>query len=187
MKTLVFFGSARKNGHTKDLLNMVLNNLEGEVDIIDAYRSDISPCIDCKYCWESRGCSIDDYMQEVYPMIDKANNIIFASPLYFNNVPGPLKNIIDRCQVYWAARKRKDGIEIKDKKALLLICGGAPSYNKQFLAVELVLEGMLKDLNAEVVGNIYVPNTDKVPVAENEKVIKEANMLSTKLMRLYKD
>lgn len=184
MKTLVFFGSARKKGHTKDLLNMVIEDLEGEVDIIDAYRSDISPCIDCKYCWKNRGCSIDDYMQKVYPKIDEADNIIFASPLYFNNVPGPLKNLIDRCQVYWAATKRKQKKDIKEKRALLLICGGAPSYSNQFLAIELVLKGMLKDLNAEIVGKSYVPNTDKVPVTENKRVLKKASKLSSKLNQL---
>jgi multimeric flavodoxin WrbA len=185
MKTLVFFGSARKKSHTKDLLNMVLKDLNGEVEIVDAYRSDISPCIDCKYCWENRGCSINDYMQKVYPKIDEADNIIFASPLYFNNVPGPLKSIIDRCQVYWASRKRKQEKNIKEKKALLLVCGGAPSYNNQFLAIELVLKGMLKDLNAEIVGNIYVPNTDKVPVVENKKVLKKASKLALKLKKPY--
>ncbi|MCF8000614.1 MAG: flavodoxin family protein [Halanaerobiales bacterium] len=184
MKTLVFFGSARKKGHTKDLLNMVTEKLKGEVEVIDAYRSDISPCIDCKYCWGNRGCSINDYMQKVYPKIDEADNIIFASPLYFNNVPGPLKNIIDRCQVYWAAKRRSEEKDIKEKNALLLICGGAPSYNNQFLAVELVLKGMLKDLNAEIVGNIYVPNTDQVSVKENKKVLKKASKLSSKLERL---
>ena len=186
MKTLVFFGSARKKGHTKDLLNMVSKDLEGKVEVIDAYRSDISPCIDCKFCWENRGCSINDDMQKVYPKIDEADNIVFASPLYFNNVPGPLKNLIDRCQVYWAARKRDQEEDIKEKNALLLICGGAPSYNNQFLAVELVLKGMLKDLNAEIVGNIYVPNTDKVPVIENKKVLEKASKLSSRLERLNK-
>ncbi len=185
MRSLVFFGSARKKGHTKDLLNMVIDNLKGKVEIVDAYRSDISPCIDCKYCWENRGCSIDDYMQKVYPKIDKADNIIVASPIYFNNVPGPLKNIIDRCQVYWAANKRDKEKDIKEKNALLLICGGAPSYNNQFLSMELVLEGMLKDLNAEVVGNIYVPNTDRVSVTENKKVLKKASKLSSKLEKLH--
>lgn len=181
MKNLVFFGSARENGHTKDLMNIFLEQLDGQVNIIDAYRSKIKGCIDCRYCWENKGCSINDDMQSVYPLIDNTDNIIFASPLYFNNVPGPLKNIIDRCQVYWASRKREDRKKIKNKKAGLLLCGGAPAYNEQFLAAEIVLEGVLKDLKAEVLGHVYVSNTDQISIIKNDGVQKSAKILAEKL------
>ena len=181
MKTLVFFGSARKKGNTKDLLNIFLKDLNGEVEIIDAYRTEVGGCIDCRYCWEQRGCSVQDEMQDIYPLIDEADNIVFASPLYFNNVPGPLKNIIDRCQVYWSSRRRGDRDEISNKKAALLVVGGAPNYNKQFKAIEIVLEGVLKDMKAKVIGHLYVANTDEVSVLNNEKVKKKARDLAEKL------
>ena len=187
MKTLVFFGSARKKGNTKDLLNIFLEHLKGEVEVIDAYRTEVGGCIDCRYCWENRGCSVQDDMQSIYDKIDNADNIVFASPLYFNNVPGPLKNIIDRCQVYWASRRRKDRDEISDKKAALLVVGGAPSYNNQFLAMEIVLEGVLKDMKAEVIGHVYVPNSDKVPVLENEEAIQMAKTVAENLNKANKN
>ncbi len=181
MRTLVFFGSARKNGNTKDLLNIFLEDLEGEVEIIDAYRTEVGGCIDCRYCWEQWGCSVQDDMQDIYSSIDSADNIVFASPLYFNNVPGPLKNIIDRCQVYWSSRRRGDRDDISNKKAALLVVGGAPSYNKQFKAIEIVLEGVLKDMKAEVIGHVYVPNTDEVSVLDNEEAEKKARDLAKQL------
>lgn len=186
MRTLIFFGSARKKGNTKDMLNLFLENLSGKVDVIDAYRTEVKGCIDCRYCWENRGCSIDDDMQNIYPLIDKADNIVFAHPLYFNSVPGPLKNIIDRCQVYWASRRRKDRAQILDKKGILLLCGGAPSYDNQFKAAEIVLEGVLKDMKADILGQIFVPNTDKVPVMQNEKAKKKINELTKRLNEYYK-
>lgn len=184
MKTLVFFGSARKNGNTKDLLNIFLEELKGEINIIDAYRTEVGGCIDCRYCWDQRGCSVQDEMQNIYPLIDSADNIVFASPLYFNNVPGPLKNIIDRCQVYWSSRRRGDRTQISNKKAALLVVGGAPKYNKQFKAIEIVLKGVLKDMKAEVIGHVYVPNTDKVPVIDNREAKNRARDLATKLNRI---
>src|SRR6056297_198964 len=181
MKTLVFFGSARKKGNTKDLLDIFLEDLQGEIEIIDAYRTEVGGCIDCRYCWKQRGCSVQDDMQEIYPMIDSADNIVFATTLYFNNVPGPLKNIIDRCQVYWSSRRRGDREEISNKKAALLVVGGALAYNKQFKAIEIVLEGVLKDMKAEVLGHVYVPNTDRVSVLENKEIQKKAKQLAVKL------
>ena len=180
MKTLVFFGSARKNGNTKDLLNIFLEDLKGEVEIVDAYRTEVEGCIDCRYCWDNRGCSVQDEMQDIYTKIDNADNIIFATPLYFNNVPGPLKKIIDRCQVYWASRRREDRDEISKKTGAILVVGGAPSYNKQFKAIETVLEIVLKDMKAKIIGHVYVPNTDEVPVLGNEEAKKKARDLPIK-------
>ncbi|MCF8002301.1 MAG: flavodoxin family protein [Halanaerobiales bacterium] len=182
MNTLILFGSARNNANTKTMVNIFSESLKGEIELINAYRSEVSPCIDCKYCWENSGCSIDDKMQSIYKKIDQADNIVFASPLYFNCIPGPLKNIVDRCQVYWAAVKR-DEITEKNKKAVLLLCGGAPPYNKQFKAAEIVLEGVLKDIKAEVVDKVFIPNTDKVTVDDNKNgklQLKEASLLLNK-------
>lgn len=183
MKTVVFFGSARKNGNTKDLLNSFLNNLEGSVEIVDAYRSDISPCIDCRYCWKKRGCSIDDKMQNIYPLIDKADNIVFATPVYFGNTPGPLKNIIDRCQVYWASTLRGDQFEKGSKKGIMLLCGGAPSFENQFTAIEMVLEGLFGDLGAVTAGKVCVPNTDEVPLKENHRAKDKVGEIAKNLRR----
>ena len=185
LKTVVFFGSARKKGHTKKLLNSFLTDLEGDVEIIDAYRTDISPCIDCRYCWENRGCSIDDKMQDIYPIIDEADNIVFATPVYFSNMPGPLKNIIDRCQVYWASCLRGDEFEEGSKKGVILLCGGAPHFKKQFTAAEIVLKGLFGDLGTELIGKVYVSNTDQKPVKENESAQEKAGKLAHKLNSIY--
>lgn len=187
MKTVVFYGSARKNGNTKDLLNSFFEKLKGNVEVIDAYRTEISPCIDCRYCWENRGCSIDDKMQDIYPLINKADNIVFAFPVYFSNAPGPLKNIIDRCQVYWASQLRGDQFKVGSKKGVILLCGGAPSFNKQFTAAEIVLKGLFGDFEAEIVGKVYVPNTDKVKVQDNKNAKEKAGKIAEKLNNINKD
>ncbi len=185
MKTLVFFGSARKQGNTKKLLNKFLKQLNGEIKVINAYKLKVEPCIDCRYCWENQGCSIKDNMQSIYPLIDGADNIIFASPIYFNGIPAPLKAIIDRCQTYWSSRVRPGEEKLKKKRAVLLLCGGAPSFNKQFVAADIILKGLLKELNAELAGHIYVPNTDQVSVSKNKKVVEKAKELSSKINKCF--
>ena len=47
MKTLVIFGAARQKGHTKQMVDLFLEHLDGEKEIIDAYRTDVKPCMDC--------------------------------------------------------------------------------------------------------------------------------------------
>ena len=58
MKTLVFYGSPHSNSHTKVLLDAMLEELHGEVKIVDCYKANIAPCKDCKYCFHKKGCSI---------------------------------------------------------------------------------------------------------------------------------
>ena len=88
MKTLILNGSPRANGDTASLVEKLVNALEGDSHIVNAYRCNISPCIDCRYCWENDGCRICDDMQEVYSYIRICDNIVIASPIYFSELTG---------------------------------------------------------------------------------------------------
>lgn len=182
MKTLVLFGSAREDGHTKDMLDILLQDLKGEIDIIDAYRTVVEPCRDCRYCWHKRGCSIKDGMQEIYKKVDEADNIILAAPMYFHTVPGPMKVLIDRFQVYWAGEVRKDRPEKYTKKGVILMVGGARPFTNQFLAGEIVLKGLLHDLAADCVGIVTFPDSDRQVVSENEELTDNIRMLAKKFI-----
>lgn len=181
MKTLVLFGAARENGHTKAMLNIFLQDLKGEVEIIDAYRTPVEPCKDCRYCWHKRGCATKDGMQEIYKKVDEADNIVLAAPMYFHNVPGPMKVMLDRFQVYWAGTVRKDRPEKYIKKGVILMVGGAPAFTNQFLAGEIVLKGLLHDFAAECVGIVAFPDTDRQLVNENGEVKAKLRELAEKL------
>ena len=62
MKTLILNGSPRANGDTVSLIKELTKKLPGEYKIVDAYQCDVSPCVDCRYCWEHSGCAIADEM-----------------------------------------------------------------------------------------------------------------------------
>ncbi len=188
MKTLAFYGSARKDGNTKALLNAFLAGLgtdtENSVTLIDAYRTEVDPCRDCRYCWHKRGCSIKDYGQEIYRLVDEADVIVFASPVYFHSVTGPLKCIIDRMQMYWAQFMRKDKPSTITKKGAILLTGGAKSFPNQFLGSTLVIEGVLRDMNVECMGTVTAHTTDSQPVSENMETKDSAFQLGTRIAAL---
>ncbi len=162
MNTLIFFGSPRKNGHTHQMLEVLAEHLEGNVEIIDAYRTkNVSPCMDCRHCWKVNKCAIQDGMQEIYEKVEAADTIVIATPMYFHSIPGPLKIILDRLQLYWSGHVvRKDLPKESFRKGALLMTGGAPAFDGQFDAGEFVLNGILQDLNAECAGVVSMPNTD---------------------------
>lgn len=116
MKTLIFNGSPRKNGDTESLVNLVIDNLKCDYKIINAYTCDISPCIDCRFCWKNKGCAIQDEMQEVYSYIQECDNVLIASPIYFSELTGKLLDVGSRFQTYFCAGFNMPAIE--DKQVL---------------------------------------------------------------------
>lgn len=69
MRTLIFNGSARKNGDTQSLIEELTRQLEGEVRIINAHDCNVRACIDCRHCWEKPECSIQDGWQQIDPYL----------------------------------------------------------------------------------------------------------------------
>lgn len=61
-------------------------------------KKDIAPCKGCFACWKATPgmCCIHDDMAEIIKQLLEADLVIWSFPLYFFNVPGTLKNMIDR-------------------------------------------------------------------------------------------
>ena len=62
-KTIIINGSPRVNGNTAYLIAELKKHLEGEVIEISAFRSGIAPCVDCRACWTTAKCVVEDDMQ----------------------------------------------------------------------------------------------------------------------------
>ncbi len=125
MKTLILNGSPRRNGDSVSLINKLTEKLNGEYKIVNAYCSDISACVDCRYCWSNNGCSINDEMTEIYDYIVGCDNVAIASPIYFSQPTGKLLDVCSRFQTYFAAKHfRNQVLSIKPKKGAVILVGG---------------------------------------------------------------
>ena len=173
MKTLVIIGAA---SHTRKMVDLFLENLDGEKEIIDAYRTDVKPCMDCRYCWKTKACVIKDGMQDIYQKIEEADNILLASPMYFHSITGRMKALIDRFQVYWAGHVRGDMPEKPLRKGAILMVGGAPAFENQFLGGELVLKNLLNDLSAQC-----LPNSDRDSLETRPDIAEAVVALAKKM------
>ena len=144
MKTLIFNGSPRLKGDTQSLIKVLLESLEGEHKIVNAYYEHIAPCIDCRYCVRCKGCAFKDDMQKIYDYIEECDNIIIASPIYYSQLTGPLMSVASRLQVYYCAEKyRKDKMITKEKKgAVLLVGGGNGNPERAFETATTLLSQM---------------------------------------------
>lgn len=182
MKTLILTGSPRKNGATYDLVNYLTPMLEGEFEIVNLdHRKDITPCRDCRYCFKHPECVIKDGMQEIYRKIEEADRVIFASPIYFYTLPGSMKSVLDRLQVYWAALAIRKEERPLTKKGAVLLVGGAPAHKGQFEGAITTLTCMMGDIGAEYVGGVTMWGTDRRSLEDCPEIQEELRGLAEKL------
>ncbi|MGH4050132.1 MAG: hypothetical protein ACREVX_02080 [Clostridium sp.] len=106
--------------------------------------------------------------------------ILFGSARGYGHTKDMI-NTIDRLQVYWAGSLRKDHVKEGSKKGIALMCGGVPSFPRQFLAGKIILTGVLGDLGADCMGIVTAFDTDNSPVSENEKVKSQIKGIANKL------
>ena len=151
------------------MINIIKKEIR-EYKILNAYRCDISPCMDCRFCRENNGCSINDDMQEIYDYIQECDNILIASPIYFSGLTGKLLDVGSRLQTYFCARYyRKTEPILKVKKgAVVLVGGGDGNVNKAYETACTLLHHMNCHNIHKVV---FSHNTDKRPAIEDKQAL----------------
>ena len=181
MKTLIFNGSPRKKGNTASLIEELVRQLDGEVKIIRAYDTKVSPCVDCRFCWKNNGCAVKDGMQEIYADIQEADNIVIASPMYFSVLTGQLLAVLSRLQTHWCAKFfRHEEPVPKQKKGGIIIVRGGDGVLKR---AEDTAHILLRDMNADFAGLVFADNSDETPSVEQPQVMEELRTLAAALNR----
>lgn len=111
MKILVLNGSPTPNGNTVALINAFKEGAESkghEVNVINVAHKNIKGCMACNFCKRNNGqCVQKDDMQEIYPLIQDADMIVFASPIYYFIMSGQLESVIHRFYAINAPEKAK--------------------------------------------------------------------------------
>lgn len=99
MIILGIVGSPRKNGNTEIMMNESLRIAREsgfQTEMFMVSEKHVAPCDACGLCFEAGACVVEDDMQELYAMLDRADGIIIGSPVYFGSVSAQTKAIMDR-------------------------------------------------------------------------------------------
>lgn len=111
MKILVLNGSPTPNGNTVALVKSFKEGAESkghEVNVIDVAHKKVNGCMACNFCERNNGqCVQKDDMQEIYPLIQDADMIVFASPIYYFIMSAQLESVIHRFYAINAPEKAK--------------------------------------------------------------------------------
>lgn len=184
MKICALFGGHKKKGNTATLLEAVLAGAREQghkVVRFDLVDMDIRPCLGCLACKKegAKGCIQKDAMPEVLEAVKAADVLIFASPMYWWNVAGPLKTTIDR----FFALPFYAGVEqsaFANKKLLLVMTTGQPAASDGREGLELIFQKMCRFTGMEWLG-VITTGTNDVPIKEQTACLAKAKAFGASL------
>lgn len=107
MRILALIGSPRKGGNTDVLVDELLAHSarDGpEARKVYLYDHEIRPCLDCRRCQKgTHTCALPDAMPELYGLLESADLVVFATPVYWYGPTAKMKLLIDRLRPFIAS------------------------------------------------------------------------------------
>lgn len=130
---LCIAGSPRRNGNSDRLLAACMEGVRERGGLcvrVSVAEAGIAPCRGCNACSSTGECVIRDAMDDLYPLLESADAIVVATPVFFTTVPAVLKALYDRCEPFWARRFVLNTPSRPRKRpgALLLVGGGGDPF-----------------------------------------------------------
>ena len=141
MDILVLNGSPRANGSTSAMVEAFAEGAREKghtVHIVPVCQKRIADCQACEYCHQKgsgheRQCVQRDDMQEVYPLLDEAEMLVLASPIYYHNFTGQLQCAIDRIYALDRPKNLKKAALIMSSGSDHVYSGAVFEYQNSFL------------------------------------------------------
>lgn len=134
----------------------------------------IQHCRGCYSCWtNSHGCVLEDDFHEIIASAQGTDLIVFATPVYFENVSGLFKNFIDRLT---STGNPHAQIKIGAPKFVMLSNCGFVS-EKEFEIISLWAHRFVQKMQSELLGEFYFPGGKRLRDAQDETAMQYLKFL----------
>jgi multimeric flavodoxin WrbA len=206
MKVTIFNGSPRgKKGNTHLMVKEFSKGAvlgRAEVENVFLVKKKIRPCRGCFTCWiKTPGkCVIKDDMAELIQKFGESDIVVFATPVYVDNVTGIMKNFMDRLIAGIDPHFEKDEggesvhISRSEKQPKLVVISncGFPEQS-HFQVLELLFRRIARNMRSEIIGEIYrsgggilreAPLILKPAISKYKKLLQTAGMEIVEKQRL---
>lgn len=124
MKSLFVNGSPRKNWNTHKLLNSAMQGAQdagADCELVHLYDSAFKGCVSCFACKlkNSKTNGLCAFKDTLTPTLEKARDadvIVIGAPVYFSDVPGPVRSFIERLCFPVLSYNKEDWIDWSTRK-----------------------------------------------------------------------
>ena len=148
MKVIGINGSARKDGNTAIIMNIVFDELNKqgiETELVQLSDKIIAPCKGCFACKGKQNCILKkDYFAECFAKMTSANGILLGSPVYSADVSANMKAFLERAGVVVATNPEMLKYKVGASVSAVRRGGGmttVDTMNHFFLNKEVIIAG----------------------------------------------
>lgn len=177
---LVLKSSPRANGNSNTLalqVEMGVKDAGANVESLMLHQMNIRPCDACDDCQETGICVVNDDMQQIYPLIEKADSIVIAGPVYWFTISAQAKLCIDR----WYALSPYEE-KFRDKRIGIVLTYGDPDlHSSGGINAIHTFESMFRYLGAEITGIVHGCANEIGDIENQPELMERAYSLGQKL------
>ncbi|MCF8070088.1 MAG: flavodoxin family protein [Desulfobacterales bacterium] len=186
LKILSLLGSPRKKGNSTLLANHITLGAESQgasVESIYLNGLNIKPCQGCYACQkdDSKGCAVDDDMQDIYPKVLEADALIIASPVYWFNMSAQIKIFMDRCFALFNENQEVSPLSGK-KVAIAMTYGDKDAFSSGCINALRTFQDAYDYVGSEIVGMVYGSAEEPGEIVSNKALLQDAEELGIKLV-----
>lgn len=99
-KVLIISTSLRRNSNSDCLAREFAQGAKeagNEVDYVTLRDKELRFCVGCMSCLNTQACAIKDDAAALVQAIGEAQVVVFATPIYYYEMAGQMKTLLDRC------------------------------------------------------------------------------------------
>lgn len=130
---LVVTGSPRKDSNSTRLAQAFIEGAQSAghtAEVFSSVATAVLPCRACDCCWsKDTPCVFNDGMKTAAPLLEKADVLVLATPLYWFTFSAQMKAFIDKLYAYHSANCKRP---LNIKKAYLIATGESENDPEEF-------------------------------------------------------
>lgn len=123
---LILNGSPRRGGNTDTLADAFAAGCAAGGHAVKTFVASSDPvqgCRGCDQCWsKGEACVFADGLRRLSPLLEWADTLVLATPLYYFGFSAQIKAAIDKTYPYISPARKA---EMDIRESVLLVCEGA--------------------------------------------------------------
>ena len=169
-KVLIITTSLRANSNSTQLANMFMEGAKqngNQVEMISLQNKHIEFCRGCLACQTLRKCVINDDMNAIIPKMHDADVIAFATPIYYYEMSGQMKTLLDRANALY-------GTDYHFRDIYMLTAAAEDSHEVPQRAIE-GLGGWIECFeNAHLAGTVFAGGVSDAGDIDGHNALSQA-------------
>ena len=171
MKNVLIVTTSLRNGSNSDMLAEYFKNgavsAGNNVETVSLKNKTVGFCRGCFACQKTGKCVIEDDANEITDKIAAADVVVWATPIYYYEMSGQMKTMIDRANSLFARER-------KFKDVYLLATADDADGSTPECALK-GLKGWIKCMKgARLAGSVFVGGVESAGAIESNEGLTEA-------------